>query len=153
MQRLVDVLGRTSHRVIVSKGPLHDQIRLHENMTGEQFLPQPAVLPQVDLVITHGGNNTVVECFHNGKPMVVLPLFWDQVDNAQRVHETGFGRRLSTYGFRDEELTGAIDALLGDGALRERMTVMAGRMQSAGGTVRAADLIERVATTHGPVTR
>ena len=96
MQRLVDVLGRTEHRVIVSKGPLADQIRLHDNMTGESFLPQPAILPLVDLVITHGGNNTVVESFYNGKPMIVLPLFWDQVDNAQRVHETGFGRRLST---------------------------------------------------------
>jgi UDP:flavonoid glycosyltransferase YjiC (YdhE family) len=153
MQRLVDVLGRTDHRVIVSKGPLADQIRLHDNMTGASFLPQPAVLPQVDLVITHGGNNTVVECFHNGKPMIVLPLFWDQVDNAQRVHETGFGRRLSTYGFRDEELTGAIDALLADEALRERMAGIAARMRAAGGTARAADLVERVAVTHRPVTR
>ena len=85
----------------------------------------------VDLVITHGGNNTVVESFHNGKPMIVLPLFWDQVDNAQRVHETGFGRRLSTYGFADEELTGAIDALLADTALRERMA--GDRRPDAGG--------------------
>ena len=46
--------------------------------------------------------------------MIVLPLFWDQVDNAQRVDETGFGRRLATYGFRDEELTDAIDELLAD---------------------------------------
>ncbi len=153
MQRLVDVLGGTDHRVIVSKGPLADQIRLPDNMTGESFLPQPAVLPQVDLVITHGGNNTVVECFHNGKPMIVLPLFWDQVDNAQRVHETGFGRRLSTYGFRDEELTGAIDALLADEALRARMAGIAARMRAAGGTARAADLVERVAVTHKPVTR
>ena len=84
MQRLVDVMGRTRHGVIVSKGPLADQIRLHDNMVGEDVLPQPAILPQVDVVITHGGNNTVTECFHNGKPMVVLPLFWDQVDNAQR---------------------------------------------------------------------
>ena len=145
MQRLVDVLGRTEHRVIVSKGPLADQIRLHDNMTGESFLPQPAILPLVDLVITHGGNNTVVESFHNGKPMIVLPLFWDQVDNAQRVHETGFGRRLSTYGFADEELTGAIDALLADAALRERMAGIAARMQADRGTERAADLIERLA--------
>jgi UDP:flavonoid glycosyltransferase YjiC (YdhE family) len=139
--------------VIVSKGPLADQIRLHDNMTGESFLPQPAILPLVDLVITHGGNNTVVESFHNGKPMIVLPLFWDQVDNAQRIHETGFGRRLSTYGFADDELTGAIDALLADTALRERMAGIAARMQAERGTERAADLIERLATTHAPVVR
>ena len=153
LQRLVDVLGSTGHRVIVSKGPLADQITLHDNMTGEGFLPQPAILPQVDLVITHGGNNTVFESFHHGKPMIVLPLFWDQVDNAQRVDETGFGRRLATYDFRDEELTGAIDELLADTALRSRMASISARMQSSAGTLRAADLIERLVLTGEPVTR
>ena len=153
LQRLVDILGRTGHRVIVSKGPLADQIQLHDNMAGEAILPQPAVLPHVHLVITHGGNNTVVESFHTGKPMVVLPLFWDQVDNAQRIEETGFGRRLPAYAFRDEELTGAIDALLADSALRERMAGIAARMQAARGTEHAADLVERVATTQAPVLR
>src|SRR5829696_2416575 len=144
MQRLVDLLGRTDHRVIVSKGPLADQITLHENMTGSGFLPQPAILPLVDLVITHGGNNTVVEAFHHGKPMVVLPLFWDQVDNAQRVDETGFGVRLATYDFEDRELVGAVDRLLGDQALKRRLQAVSSRMQASRGTVRAADLIERV---------
>src|SRR5215212_10765365 len=87
MQRLVDVLATTPHRVIVSIGPLADEIQLGDNMSGSGFLPQPAILPQVDLVITHGGNNTVTESIHYGRPMVVLPLFWDQVDNAQRLHE------------------------------------------------------------------
>jgi UDP:flavonoid glycosyltransferase YjiC (YdhE family) len=151
MQRLVDVLGQTDHRVIVSKGPLADQIRLHDNMTGEAFLPQPAILPQVDLVITHGGNNTVTEAFHNGKPMIVLPLFWDQVDNAQRIDETGFGVRLSTYGFADGELTAAIDRLLANGSLRERMGRIARRLQGEPGTIRAAELVERVARTGQPV--
>jgi MGT family glycosyltransferase len=152
MQRLVDLLATTEHRVIVSKGPLAEQITLHDNQTGEGFLPQPAILPQVDLVITHGGNNTVTEAFHHGKPMIVLPLFWDQVDNAQRVDETGVGRRLSTYGFRDEELTDAIDELLADRALATRLAAMSSRIKAGSGTVRAADLIERVARTGEAIT-
>jgi MGT family glycosyltransferase len=145
MKRLVDVLGRTRHRYIVSKGPQHDQYELAENMWGEEFVPQPSVLPQVDLVITHGGNNTTTECFHFGKPMIALPLFWDQYDNAQRIHETGFGVRLQTYDFGDDELTGAVDRLLADGDLRGRMAAIATRLQASPGTVRAADLVERVA--------
>jgi MGT family glycosyltransferase len=153
MQRLVDVMGRTRHGVIVSKGPLADQLLLPDNMVGESVLPQPAILPQVDVIVTHGGNNTVTECFHNGKPMVVLPLFWDQVDNAQRLDETGFGIRLSTYGFDDDELTGAVDRLLADTRLRDRMATDAARLQASPGTVKAAGLIERVAATRLPVTR
>ena len=151
MQRLVDVMAGTRHRVIVSKGPLADQIHLPDSMVGEGYLPQPAILPQVDLVVTHGGNNTVTECFNAGKPMVVLPLFWDQVDNAQRIDETGFGIRLATYAFEDDELTGAIDRLLANTVLRRRMVTAAARIQAAPGTIRAADLIERVATTGEPV--
>jgi len=153
MQRLVDMLATSGHRVIVSKGPLADRIRLHDNMTGEQFLPQPAILPQVDLVITHGGNNTVTECFHNGKPMIVLPLFWDQVDNAQRVEETGFGRRFGAYDMTQDELLGVVDELLADDGLRARLEAISARLQAVPGTIRAADLIERVAITGQPVLR
>ncbi|MBA3235532.1 MAG: glycosyl transferase, partial [Chloroflexi bacterium] len=96
--------------------------------------------------------NTVTEAFHHGKPMIVLPLFWDQVDNAQRVDELGLGRRLATYDFRDEELTDAIDELRADDGLARRLSSMAARIRSTEGTVRAADLIERVAITGEPIT-
>ena len=146
MRRLVEVLGRTPHRYIVSKGPQHDEYELAANMWGEEFLPQPSMLPLVDLVITHGGNNTTTECFHFGKPMVVLPLFWDQYDNAQRVDETGFGVRLPTYDFVEADAdrrrsTGCWPTPI----CARRMTAIAARLQAAPGTVRAADLIERVA--------
>jgi len=153
MRTLIGTLADVPARIVVSKGPQHDQLELAPNMTGQEFLPQVSILPHVDLVITHGGNNTVTECFHNGKPMVVLPLFWDQVDNAQRLDETGFGVRLSTYGFEDEELTGAVDRLLADTALRERMAADAARLQANPGTARAAGLIEQVARTGAPVLR
>ncbi|HEU5263120.1 MAG TPA: nucleotide disphospho-sugar-binding domain-containing protein [Gaiellaceae bacterium] len=149
MKRLVDVLSRSPHRVIVSKGPQHTEFPLADNMWGEEFLPQPALLPLADVVITHGGNNTTTECFHFGKPMVALPLFWDQYDNAQRVHETGFGVRLPTYEFEADELLGALDRLLADDDLGRRLRGIASRVQASPGTAKAAGLIEQVAAgTH-----
>jgi MGT family glycosyltransferase len=153
MERLVESLARTPHRYVVSKGPQHDAYELAPNMVGAEFLPQVSVLPHVDLVITHGGNNTVTECMHHGKPMVLLPIFWDQHDNAQRVAETGFGARLGTYSFTDDEISGAIDGLLADTGLATRLADASKRLQANRGNVRAADLIERVAETGEPVTR
>jgi MGT family glycosyltransferase len=147
MERLVEALGSTPHRYVVSKGPQHDRYELAPNMAGAEFLPQVSVLPQVDLVITHGGNNTVTECMHFGKPMVVLPIFWDQHDNAQRVDETGFGARLPTYSFGDDDLAGAIDRLLDDRDLDRRLGEVSRRLQERPGNARAAELIERVART------
>jgi MGT family glycosyltransferase len=144
MERLVEVLGKLPHRFIVSKGPQADLYGLADNMWGEEFLPQPAILPLVDLVITHAGNNTTTECFHHGRPMIAMPVFWDQYDNAQRVDETGFGVRLDTYRFTEEEMRAAIDRLLGDTALRERMAAIARRLQADPGAARAAELIERL---------
>ena len=151
MKRLVDVLSRAPHRFIVSKGPQASEFELAENMWGEELVPQPALLPLADVVVTHAGNNTTTECFHFGRPMVALPLFWDQYDNAQRVAETGYGIRLATYDFEDGELLGAVDRLLADEALRGRMAAIASRVQAAPGTVKAADLIERLARDGAPV--
>jgi MGT family glycosyltransferase len=148
MRTLIATLADVPARIVVSKGPQHDQLELAPNMTGAEFLPQVSILPHVDLVITHGGNNTVTECLRFGKPTVILPLFWDQYDNAQRLHETGFGIRLDTYTHAPEELTGAIARLLADGALRERLAQVSARLAQAPGTVTAADLIERAARDH-----
>jgi MGT family glycosyltransferase len=142
MRNLISELAEAPYRVIVSKGPQHDQFELAANMAGAEFLPQTSVLPRVDLVITHGGNNTVTESLYFGKPMVLLPIFWDQHDNGQRIAETGYGVRLDTYGHEPEQLEGAIDRLLSDVELAERLDSASRRLQSQPGTERAADLIE-----------
>ena len=145
MRRVIDCLATTPHRFIVSKGPLHAEIELAPNMWGAEFLPQTSIIPLVDLVITHGGNNTTTECLHFGKPMVVLPLFWDQYDNAQRVAELGLGVRLDTYGFADGEMHAALTRLLGDAALNRRLATAAAGIQGRQGLRAAADLIEAAA--------
>ncbi len=145
MRRVISALAQTPHRYIVSMGPLHDELVLAPNMWGAEFLPQTAILPLVDLVITHGGNNTTTEAMHFGVPMIVLPLFWDQYDNAQRADETGFGVRLDPYRFTDTQIQQAIRTLLTDDVLRARLAAASQRIQSAQGLERAADLIEAAA--------
>jgi len=142
MKELVAELADTPHRYIVSKGPQHAEYELADNMVGEEFLPQTSVLPHVDAVITHGGNNTTTECMWFGKPMVVLPIFWDQHDNAQRVDETGYGVRLPTYDRAGGELAAALDRMLSDEHLRTRCAAAGERLRRQPGTERAADLIE-----------
>lgn len=143
MKRLIGILAQTPHRYVVSKGPLHAELDLPDNMWGAEFLPQTSILPLVDLVITHGGNNTTTEALHFGKPMVCLPLFWDQYDNAQRMAELGYGIRLDPYRVSPEELCTTVDGLLNRTALRAKLTATAMQVRSRDGVRRAADLIEK----------
>ena len=152
MQRLIDALATTDHRTIVSMGPLKDQMTLHDGQYGDEFLPQPSILPQCDLLITHGGNNTTCEGFHFGLPMIGLPLFWDQYDNAQRLQETGYGRRLPTYDWTEEQLVGAVNELLADHELATAMRASAEAIRGEPGREKAADLLERLAVTGEPIT-
>jgi hypothetical protein len=39
MERLIEVLARTPHRCVVSKGPQHAEFELADNMIGAEFLP------------------------------------------------------------------------------------------------------------------
>ena len=153
MKRLLEALAEAPYRLIVSKGPQAKLFELPPNAWGDEVVPQPAILPGVDLVITHGGNNTTTEALHFGKPTVVLPLFWDQYDNAQRLDERGLGVRLDTYRCSRAELGAAIDRMLADAEAGARLRALAARLQSDPGVVRAADLIERVAAAGTPVGR
>jgi UDP:flavonoid glycosyltransferase YjiC (YdhE family) len=148
MKRLTGFLADTEHRFIVSKGPRADEYDLPDNMWGAGMVPQTTLIGQCDLVVTHGGNNTICEAFHFGKPTVVLPLFWDQYDNAQRVDETGLGRRLDTYRVGRDELVGAIDALLGDRPLQARMAAIGEQVRAENGVQHAAATIAEVGRRH-----
>jgi UDP:flavonoid glycosyltransferase YjiC (YdhE family) len=142
MKRLISILSKSQHKFIVSKGQLHDQYELADNMWGQKFLPQTKILPLVDLVISHGGNNTLTEAFYFGKPLIVLPLFGDQFDNAQRVQDTGYGIRLDALNCSETELLEAIEKLVNDSDLKLKLEKISERIQTSKSLNKVVDLIE-----------
>lgn len=82
LHKLVGMLSKTRHRVIVSKGNKHASLELASNMWGDRYLPQKAILPLVDLFITHAGYNSVVESLCAGTQAVsgqwLLPVLLRQ---------------------------------------------------------------------------
>ncbi|CCH55881.1 putative UDP-glucosyltransferase ydhE [Fibrisoma limi BUZ 3] len=89
-------------------------------------VPQQRLLLYCDLMLTHGGMNSVTECLVAGVPMLVYPLNLtsDQPGNAARVRFHGLGlagtlRRASSMRLRQQ-----IEALLGDPAYHERVELL-----------------------------
>ena len=111
-------------------------------MCGDKTIPQISVMPLVDMVITHGGNNTVVEAFYFGKPMIVMPLCFDQFDNAQRITEKGFGVRMDPNTCTKEQLTNAIEVILNNEKLIKQMKEISLRIQNEEKSDKLALLIE-----------
>lgn len=145
MKRLTDILAESPHRFIVCKGPLHDQYELPDNMWGDKFVPQLEVLTIIDLIITHGGNNTLTESFFYGVPgFIVCPLFGDQFDNAQRIEERGLGIRLDPYNCSKEQLLDGIEKMLQNSDAKKRMKLVSKRMQKPAVRNKAIKLITDV---------
>ncbi|XP_074599741.1 NDP-glycosyltransferase YjiC-like [Brevipalpus obovatus] len=142
MRQLLAILSGSPHRFIVSTGARGHELSMYDNMWGDKYLDQIAVLQTVDLVITHGGNNTLVETLYYGKPMIVIPYFVDQLDNAQRVFEKGLGRRINIWNLDEEKLLGAIEHVLGDNEIRERVERISDNLKKSKNREKAVEMIE-----------
>ena len=125
---------------------MDDYADLPGNVHVAPWYPQPSVIPQVDLVIHHGGNNSFNEALYFGKPAIVMPFVWDGHDNAQRVEDTGFGARLPRYDWTDEAFAGTVARLLGDQAMKRRLADVSAHMQRQDGRAKAADILIDIAT-------
>lgn len=131
MQRLINIMAKSPHKFIVSKGFFHDEIKLPSNMIGSRYLNQLKVLPFVDLVITHGGNNTFVESCYFGKRMLVLPIFGDQPDNGRRLDDLKLGKFFDPWTVDEESLLGAISELINDEQLEKKFDAIGKRMRES----------------------
>ena len=61
------------------------------NVHVEPWVPQQDVLVHGAAAVVHGGSGSTLGAVAVGVPLVVIPLFADQPENARRVPEVGAG--------------------------------------------------------------
>lgn len=105
------------------------------------WFPQPATLRECQLFVHHGGNNSFCEALYFGLPSIIIPYCWDGHDNARRAEGTGVGRYLPRFENPLSALPGAIEQLLEDQAMHQRLQQASSTMQSSHGTEVAARAI------------
>jgi MGT family glycosyltransferase len=147
-KRLIAAFAKLPYRFLMNVGDyIGEYAEVPGNVHLESWYPQPAVVPEVDLFIHHGGNNSFNEALYFGKPAIIMPFCWDGLDNAARIHDTGYGDQLPRYIWTEPQLAEMIARLLADGAMKQRLAAVARHMQAAKGTDKAADILAEIAVT------
>src|SRR5262245_8485931 len=146
LERVIAALGRLPVRALVNVGDQIDRCaNVPRNVHVARWFPQPSVIPQVDAVIHHGGNNSFTECLYFGKPALIMPFAWDGHDNATRVEETGHGFKLPRHAWSEAELGDRIRRMLGDPGIRARLEETSRLMRAEHGPSKAAAIIDGLA--------
>uniref|UniRef100_A0AAN0LHB4 UDP-glycosyltransferase n=1 Tax=Polyphagotarsonemus latus TaxID=1204166 RepID=A0AAN0LHB4_9ACAR len=123
INNLLEHVKDIPHKFIVSGGISFDKLKLPENCIGAPYLDQQQLYPKVDLVITHGGNNTFCELFYYGVKMILIPHFGDQPDNGKRVEDLKIGVQLDLIDLSLEKLSNAINYVLYNEDIKEKMKI------------------------------
>ncbi|CAH0596438.1 unnamed protein product [Chrysodeixis includens] len=81
-----------------------------------QWAPQQSILahPNLVLFITHGGLLSITETIHHGVPVISIPVFADQFQNAKRAEVQGFGKSVKLTMDLHKGLKQALDDVLGN---------------------------------------
>jgi zeaxanthin glucosyltransferase len=122
--------------------------RIPENVRVLSFAPQPELIARANLVITHAGMNTTMESLHYGKPMLAMPISYEQPGIAARIYHSGCGLRLGLRASRSK-IRGAIGRLLSDPSFAESAKKLQSENARAGGAERVAEIAESLIEGQG----
>ncbi len=116
----------------------------------ERYLPQSLLLPHCDLVVTHGGHNTVLAALAHGLPLVVIPIAADQPENARRCAALGLGRVVGPEERIPDAIRTAVREVLGEPRYRQNAVALQTEMETLPRVERAVELLEGLASEKTP---
>jgi UDP:flavonoid glycosyltransferase YjiC (YdhE family) len=140
---LILTVGRDGDPAAFGPQPAHVHIA--------RYIPQSAILPHCDLVLTHGGSGTVRDALAHGLPLVILPIAADQFENARRCSAAGVARVVGPDERTPAAIRAAVEAVLAGPAYRRAAGRLRAELEALPGPPEVVTLLERLAGERVPV--
>lgn len=114
LEVFLNVLGKLKQRVILKYESDDVPAGKTENILLVKWLPQNDLLAQnnIRLFISHCGLGAIGEAKFHGVPILAMPIYGDQLNNAKATVADGWAIQLDFDGVTDTEFANAINELL-----------------------------------------
>jgi rhamnosyltransferase subunit B len=141
-----EALGRLDRRGLFLTGyPEQLPPDLPATILARRYAPFSAVLPRSAALIHHGGIGTAAQAFAAGVPQLVMPMAFDQPDNAILATRLGVARWLPPARFTAGRVADALSQLLGEPEVARASAEYRHRLAGVSGIAMACDLLEQAA--------
>lgn len=121
------------------------------NVHIDRYIPQSLILPQCDLVVSHGGSGSVLGALAHGLPMVLIPMGADQPHNASRCTTLGVAQVLDAVRATPETVRVSVSTVLTDPTYRQAAERLRDEIAAMPGPEHAVCLLERLAAEKQPL--
>lgn len=121
LRTMLDALSLSRVRALFTVGPTGDPDALQPHPAHVRivrYVPQNAVLPQCQAVVSHAGSGTVLGALAEGLPQLCLPQATDQFLNAAAIAAAGAGIAIPPDRCTSQAVAEAIQRLLADHSFR-----------------------------------
>jgi UDP:flavonoid glycosyltransferase YjiC (YdhE family) len=149
LEEIVEAFNRTGYRVIITAGsqtPPEVTARLSsKKITVARYLPEGIrLIKACDLLVWHGGHETMMEAVATGRPGVVIPQHLDQRTNAELFAKSGAGIMIPRRHLNPQTLLAAVDTVLTDPSYRHQAEHLRMQSEALGGARRIVDEMENL---------
>jgi UDP:flavonoid glycosyltransferase YjiC (YdhE family) len=132
--------------ILLSRYSQHIPQPLPDGVMHAQFVPFSHLLPRSAALVHHGGVGTCAQGLSAGVPQIVMPLAFDQLDNAARLKRLGVAETLPPKKFTGSNLTRVLSSLLANRSIAERAKHWATDMHAHDSLAKTCVELEKLGT-------
>ncbi|MCH8839095.1 MAG: hypothetical protein IH831_00165 [Planctomycetes bacterium] len=144
----VDACRRLGRRgILATKYPEQLPKELPSTVRHFSFVPFSRLLPRTAALVHHGGIGTSGQGLAAGLPQLVMPMSFDQLDNATRLKRLGVAATIRRNKFRSPAVAKALESLLTSESVRAAGRRWAERCDAAQALAASCEALEKLAET------